>query len=202
MLSTVAPSRSVSSEQDRALVEQALEGDQRAYAALVKKYSGALHRHIARTVHRPDEVEDLVQESFIKAFKALNSYSSRYAFSTWLYKIATNHAIDFLRKKRLPTVSMDQPLRTGEAQGPMVLPDESYRPDLHIVRDQRRELIQIAIDKLPTKYRRVIVLRHQKEKSYEEIAQALDLPLGTVKAHIFRARKQLYRFLRGKREML
>ena len=202
MPNTVAPSHSASSEQDRALVAAALAGDQSAYAALMQKYSNALRHHIARTVHKPGDVDDLVQESFIKAFNALGSYSSGFAFSTWLYKIATNHAIDFLRKKRLPTVSLDKPAQPGEGPAQIELRDEEYRPDKHIVRDQRRELIQIAIDRLPPKYHRVIVLRHQEEKTYEEIAQELDIPLGTVKAHIFRARKLLYKYLRSKREIL
>ena len=194
--------QSVSSDQDRILVEKALAGDQRAYGALMNKYTKGLRHHVGRTVHRPRDVEDLVQETFIKAFKALDSYSPQFAFSTWLYRIATNHAIDFLRKRRLETVSLSKP-REGEEEGEdQVLPDESYRPDKHIVQDQRRELIQVAIEKLPPKYKRVIELRHQKERSYREIAEELELPIGTVKAHIFRARRLLYTHLRTQREIL
>ena len=193
---------SVSSEQDRALVARALEGDQSAYQALMEKYRGALHRHIARMVRSKEEIDDLVQECFIKAFSALKSYSTDYAFSTWLYKIATNHTIDFLRKKKLQTLSIDRPIQTKDGELEYELPDLTYRPDRHIVADQRRKLIQEAIDTLPPKYNRVIVMRHQQEKSYEEIALALDLPLGTVKAHIFRARALLYKYLRDKRASL
>jgi len=100
-------SPSDSSEQDRALVKQALEGNEAAYKALVQKYSKALTMHVQRLVRKPEEVDDLVQESFIKAFSALGSYSVEYAFSTWLYKIATNHAIDYLRKRKLKTYSID-----------------------------------------------------------------------------------------------
>ncbi|MCH8123166.1 MAG: sigma-70 family RNA polymerase sigma factor, partial [Bacteroidetes bacterium] len=148
------------------------------------------------------EVDDLVQECFIKAFSALNSYSTDYAFSTWLYKIATNHTIDFLRKKKLSTMSIDRPIQTKDGEVEYELPDVSYRPDRHIVEDERRELIQEAISQLPQKYNRVIVMRHQQEKSYEEIARELNLPLGTVKAHIFRARALLYKYLRDKRQHL
>ncbi len=193
---------SESSEQDRTLVEQALEGNERAFRILMQKYDKALHHHIYRMVPTKGEVEDLVQESFIKAFSALTSYSSDYAFSTWLYKIATNHTIDYLRKKKLPTFSIDKPILTKDGNLEYEVPDITYRPDRHVVADQRRALIQQAIDSLPEKYHRVIVLRHQQEKSYEEIAQELDLPLGTVKAHIFRARKLLYKYLRGKRDTL
>ena len=194
---------SASSEQDRALVEEALAGDQGAYDRLLQKYRDPLRRHVGRMVRDQGQVDDLVQEAFIKAFTSLASYSSAYAFSTWLYKIATNHTIDYLRRKKLRTFSIDQPApgRDGDDR-PYELPDTTYRPDRHVVADQRRELIQEAIERLPEKYHRVIVMRHQQEMSYDEIATALDLPLGTVKAHIFRARALLYRFLRDRREDL
>ena len=195
--STTAPSES--SEQDRALVEQALGGQQAAYEALVAKYQKALYHHIYRMVRKKAEIDDLVQESFIKAFAALPSYSTQYAFSTWLYKIATNHTIDYLRKKKLPTFSIDKPVQTKDGALEYEVPDVTYRPDRHIVQDQRRDLIQEAIDALPPKYYRVIVMRHQQEKSYDEIARELDLPLGTVKAHIFRARELLNKYLRDRR---
>ncbi len=193
---------SQSSEQDRELVEKALKGNQSAYNELMEKYRNALTRHVQRMVRQQGEVDDLVQECFIKAFSALNSYSTDYAFSTWLYKIATNHTIDFLRKKKLSTMSIDRPIQTKDGEVEYELPDVSYRPDRHIVEDERRELIQAAIGQLPEKYNRVIVMRHQQEKSYEEIARELDLPLGTVKAHIFRARALLYKYLRDKRHHL
>lgn len=193
---------SASSEQDRLLVEAALAGRQSAYEQIVDKYRGALTRHIQRMVRATDEIDDLVQECFIKAFTNLESYSADFAFSTWLYKIATNHTIDYLRKKRLSTFSIDRPIQTKDGEVEYELPDTTYRPDRHIVEDQRRELIQAAIESLPEKYHRVIVMRHQQEKSYEEIAAELDLPLGTVKAHIFRARALLYKFLRDKRDTL
>ena len=193
---------SQSSEQDRELVEKALKGNQSAYNELMEKYRNALTRHVQRMVRQQGEVDDLVQECFIKAFSALNSYSTDYAFSTWLYKIATNHTIDFLRKKKLSTMSIDRPIQTKDGEVEYELPDVSYRPDRHIVEDERRVLIQEAIGQLPEKYNRVIVMRHQQEKSYEEIARELDLPLGTVKAHIFRARALLYKYLRDKRQHL
>ncbi len=195
-------SPSQSSEQDRVLVGRALDGDQMAYNELMEKYRGALSRHVQRMVRKQGEVDDLVQECFIKAFSALKSYSTDYAFSTWLYKIATNHTIDFLRKKKLATMSIDKPIQTRDGEVEYELPDITYRPDKHIVEDERKQLIQQAIEQLPEKYHRVIVMRHQQEKSYEEIAMELDLPLGTVKAHIFRARALLYKFLRDKRHLM
>ncbi len=193
---------SASSEEDRTLVERALTGDQHAYQLLMEKYRDPIYHHVYRMVRDKQEVNDLVQESFIKAFDSLSSYSAGFAFSTWLYKIATNHTIDYLRRKRLPTFSIDQPLETGDGEIEYEVSDVTYRPDRHIVDDQRRNLIQEAIDALPQKYHRVIVMRHQQEKSYDEIARELDLPLGTVKAHIFRAREMLYKYLRDKRESM
>ncbi|NNE36505.1 MAG: sigma-70 family RNA polymerase sigma factor [Rhodothermales bacterium] len=195
-------SPSASSEQDRSLVERALAGEETAYSELVAKYHNALQRHISRMVRGATEVDDLVQECFIKAFSALPSYSFDYAFSTWLYKIATNHSIDFLRKRKLKTTSIDQPIKAKDGEVEFELPDMTYRPDQHIVDDQRKQILQEAIDSLPEKYHRVIVMRHQQEKSYEEISKQLDLPLGTVKAHIFRARALLYRKLRDNRSSL
>ena len=195
-------SPSQSRQEDRILVGLALEGDQQAYQKLMDKYSGALTRHVQKMVRKQGEVDDLVQECFIKAFSALKSYSADYAFSTWLYKIATNHTIDFLRKRKLKTMSIDQPISTKDGEVEFELPDTTYRPDRHIVEDERRMLLQAAIEHLPEKYHRVIVMRHQQEKSYEEIAMELDLPLGTVKAHIFRARALLYKFLRDKRHSM
>ncbi len=192
---------SESAEQDKHCVARALAGDQRAYAELLEKYRSAIRRHIQKIIRDRMIVDDLVQEVFAKAFAALSSYSSAYAFSTWLYKIAQNHAIDYNRKKKLPTLSIDQPVETRDGEMKIELPDTTYRPDRHIVQDERKTLIQEAIDALPAKYNRVIVLRHQHEKSYEEIAQKLDLPLGTVKAHLFRARQALNKYLRDRRDL-
>lgn len=193
---------SASSEQDRALVEAALRGDQSAYDRLVRKYEEPLRRHVGRLVRDRREVDDLVQEAFIKAFQSLASYSPTFAFSTWLYKIAANHAIDHLRRQKLATVSLDRPPTEREGERPPEIADATYRPDRHLLEDQQRDLIREAIDRLPEKYHRVIVMRHREEMSYEEIAQALDLPLGTVKAHLFRARALLYRRLRHRRDDL
>ncbi|HEY5565284.1 MAG TPA: sigma-70 family RNA polymerase sigma factor [Rhodothermia bacterium] len=202
MADAPASTPSVSSLQDQGLVKDALAGSQEAFSQLMEKYRNPIHHHIYRMVRDKRQVEDLVQEIFIKAFSSLASYSTNFAFSTWLYKIATNHTIDYLRRRKLTTLSIDQPLKTKDGELEYELPDSTYRPDRHIVEDQRRLLIQEAIDSLPPKYYRVIVLRHQQEKSYEEIAEELDLPLGTVKAHIFRARELLYKRLRHKRESL
>lgn len=193
---------SASSEEDRATVAAAVGGDQRAYERLLTKYQGPLRRHVGKMVRDQGQVDDLVQEAFVKAFSNIESYNPAYAFSTWLYRITTNHTIDYIRKKKLPTFSIDKPVQTRDGQLQMELPDSTYRPDRAIVTDQRNEILRAAIDELPEKYHRVIVMRHQQEMTYEEIATELDLPLGTVKAHIFRARALLNKALRARRAEL
>ena len=203
MPSSPSPSApSASSEEDRATVADALGGDQRAYERLVDKYRGPLTHHVGKMVRDGAVVDDLVQEAFVKAFGSLESYSPAYAFSTWLYRITTNHAIDHIRRKKLPTFSIDKPVQTRDGELQMELPDTTYRPDRAVVTDQRNAILREAVENLPPKYHRVIVLRHQEEKTYDEIAEELGLPLGTVKAHIFRARALLNKALRARRDEL
>jgi RNA polymerase sigma-70 factor (ECF subfamily) len=143
-------------------------------------------------------VEDLTQEAFIKAFSSLKNFNDEYAFSTWLYKIATNNSIDFIRKRKLQMYSIDKPIESKDSDYTFELPDDSYEADKELISNQKTKLLNAAIAKLPEKYKKVIRLRHVEEKSYEEIAEILNLPIGTVKAHIFRAREVLYRSLRDK----
>jgi RNA polymerase sigma factor (sigma-70 family) len=192
-------SASESSREDDKLVAAAVEGDESAYAQLVDKYQRALFYHIAKLVKDREQIEDLVQEAFMKAFGNLKSYNTDYAFSTWLYRIATNHSIDYLRKRKLQTLSIDEPQKTKDGELEVQLPDDSYVTDRDIIRKQRKQIIHKSIENLPEKYREVIRMRHMEEKSYQEIAEILDLPLGTVKAHIFRAREMLYKSLKDKR---
>jgi len=182
--------------EDNKLVVKAKKGDQSAYTKMVEKYQRALYFHIKKMIRDESIIEDLVQECFSKAFENLNKYNDDYAFSTWLYRIATNHTIDYLRKKKLKTVSIDKPYKTREGEMEMTLPDKDMQTDRKIIQDQRKAFIKNAISDLPDKYQRVIELRHMESYSYKEIADLLDMPLGTVKAHIFRARELLYKALK------
>lgn len=184
--------------EDSRLIEEALHGDDRAYRKLMQKYHDAIHNFIYRMVHDREQVEDLTQEAFIKAFSSLKNFNEEFAFSTWLYKIATNNCIDYIRKKKLQMYSIDKPIESKDSDFTFELPDESYEADQELISDQRTVMLRRAIERLPEKYRRVIFLRHVEEKSYEEIAAQLKLPIGTVKAHIFRAREILYKQLRHK----
>jgi RNA polymerase sigma-70 factor (ECF subfamily) len=187
-----------SRNEDYQTIQDALRGDNRAYRKLMDKYHDAIYSFIFRMVHDREQVEDLTQEAFIKAFGSLKNFNEEFAFSTWLYKIATNNCIDYIRKRKLQMYSIDKPVESRDSEYVFELPDDSYEADRDVIADQRSVLIRNAIDKLPEKYRRVILLRHTEEKSYEEIARMLKLPIGTVKAHIFRARELLYRQLRNK----
>ena len=190
---------SASSLEDDKLVARAVAGDQGAYKSLMEKYETPLFFHLLKMVKDKEQVRDLVQEAFMKAFDNLQSYNTNYAFSTWLYRITTNHAIDYLRKKKLQTTSIDEPVKTKEGEMNIQLEDEHSGTDRKIIRKQRSDIIHEAIEDLPDKYRVVIKLRHFEELSYDEISEQLDLPLGTVKAHIFRAREMLYKELKDRR---
>ncbi|HUN64684.1 MAG TPA: sigma-70 family RNA polymerase sigma factor [Bacteroidota bacterium] len=190
--------RSESRKEDSVLIHEALRGNQAAYKQLLKKYHDAIFNVIFRIVHDRDQVEDLTQEVFVKAFGSLKNFNEEYAFSTWLYKIATNSSIDYIRKRKLETFSIDKPIAMEESDYRYELPDTTYQPDKTIIQKQRNLLIDEAINQLPEKYRRVIILRHTEERDYAEIAKILKLPIGTVKAHIFRARELLNRYLRNR----
>lgn len=191
---------SVSSIEDDKLVSDALSGNESSYNKLVAKYDRPIFFHIRKMIKEQEMVEDLVQEVFIKAFKNLETYSNEYAFSTWLYRIATNHTIDYLRKKKLQTFSINDPLKTKDGEMEVQLPDNSFATDAPIIKHERKVIVQDAIENLPEKYRMVIQMRHMDELSYQEISDELNLPLGTVKAHIFRARELLYKALIDKRD--
>jgi len=182
--------------EDQRLIKLAREGDQKAFETLLKKYRNLVYHVMIKMVRNPQEAEDLSQEAFIKAFNALASFNEEFAFSTWLMKIATNNCIDYLRKKKLRTYSIDEPIQYKEEQVQVELPDHDPTPEKQLLNEERRILINEAIQSLPPRYRHVIVLRHQEEKSYEDIAEILKLPLGTVKARIFRAREMLNKKIR------
>lgn len=188
----------LSKEEDAELIRRACEGDQRAYSRLQKKYYGSISNHIRRMMRNNDYAEDLIQESFAKAFNALHTFNHEYAFSTWLYKIASNHCIDFLRKKKLDTFSINQPVRAGDSEIEYEISDSTWIPDTEIQQSERTKILRDAIEELPPKYKLVIHLRHEEEMDYQEIADKLGLPLGTVKAHLFRARAMLYNKLKNK----
>lgn len=191
------PSHQQNIREDKELARRLKEGDSRAYDLLVDKYKAPLTYHIQKLARATVLSEDLLQEVFIKAFEHIQSYNEEYAFSTWIYRIATNHTIDFLRKKKIDAISIHEPIsgKEGDIQV-REIPDEQFTADEPLLKAQRSQILNQAIAQLPDKYREVIQLRHMQEMSYEEISEVLSLPLGTVKAHLFRAREMLYKQLK------
>ena len=185
-------------ETDTELISQAKRGEGKAYDKLLNKYRNSVYNLVYRMVRDVQEAEDLTQEAFIKAFNSLAQFNEEYAFSTWLYKIATNNCIDFFRKRKLQTLSLDKPIKYKDSEIHQEIPDTDLNPEKSILAKERSAIIREAIDSLPEKYHSAIILRHAEEKSYEEIAEILNLPIGTVKARIFRAREMLNKALKGK----
>lgn len=176
---------------DAEVVAAVLKGDQELYGELVKRYQGRLVNYLCRLLRSVQEAEDLAQEVFFKLYKALDRYDPKYKFSTWLFRVAQNAAIDRIRKRRLQLVSMD---RTGDPDAGMgtwefASSDPSPYGDLRNL--ERGQAIQAAIEQLPWDYRELIVLRHFGELSYDEIAKLKEMPLGTVKNKLFRGRQMM-----------
>jgi RNA polymerase sigma-70 factor (ECF subfamily) len=167
-------------EDEERLINEALGGSQQAYSELVALHRTAIYHIIYKIVKDQEASNDLVQETFMKAFSALASYRSEYRFSTWLYKIAANASIDYLRKRRIQALSLDRPVETADGSIEIEIADYSYHPEKELVRKEQRFNIEEAIASLPDKYREVIIYRHKDDKSYEEIADLLNIPVGTV----------------------
>ena len=176
---------------DEELVQRVLRGREDLYEVLIRRYQRKLMAHVLRMVRNREDALEIVQDAFLKAYQHLARFDDKYRFSTWIYSIASNAAIDHLRRKRLDTVSLDEPLRfddsevSREPEGPARTAEEIH---------EGRELVaslEEAIAQLPPAYRELILLRHPGGRSYDEIAQMTKLPLGTVKNRIFRARARL-----------
>lgn len=184
--------------EDFEFVQRAINGDQKAYALLMDRYRNSIFHMMLKMVSNREDADDLTLEAFGKAFNKLPSYAPRYAFSTWLFKIAINNCIDHIRKKRLHLLSIDDPIEpdsehdfSSNIRSGALDPEECY------IRQQRVSLMRSVLTKLSDKYRLMIELRFFEELSYDEIALELDIPLGTVKAQLFRAKEILYNILQS-----
>lgn len=193
-----SPKVSKNTQEDRALVAAAKKGEPQAFATLLKKYRKSVYYMLLKMVKNADDAEDLTQEAFAKAFNSIEKFDSKYAFSTWLFRIATNNCIDFIRKKRVQTVSIDQPVPGDDGSSMRFdVRDSNLEPDDAMLKQQRKRYLNMAIDRLPEKYRVLVELRYFKEFSYDEVAKELQIPLGTVKAQLFRARELLNQELKN-----
>jgi RNA polymerase sigma factor (sigma-70 family) len=180
---------------DYDLVQAALDGDETAFARLLARYKDAIYFMLLKMVNNRSDAEDLTLEAFGKAFKNLHQYSPSFAFSTWLFKIASNNCIDFLRKKKGNLVPIEGSQDTSENESPVKLKSKDPNPEERLIRKQKAILMRKVVRKLKPRYQTLVEYRYFKELSYEEIATELELPLGTVKAQLFRAREMLFKLI-------
>ena len=188
--------------EDFKLIDQAVKKkDQQAFGALMSRYKRPVYHMILKMVRNVDDAEDLTIEAFAKAFKNLARFKKDYTFSTWLFRIATNNAIDFIRKKKLETMSLDTSYTddSGEAVS-MDVEDSNLNPQEEAIKSQKVELMRLFVNKLPAKYQKLVRLRYFKEYSYDEISKELDAPLGTVKAQLHRARELMYDLVKDNKD--
>jgi RNA polymerase sigma-70 factor (ECF subfamily) len=189
--SAVSPifSRDLSLVSDRELVAIAVDGFDGSFEELVRRYQRPISAYVYRMVGNYESALDLTQEIFIKVYNSLNRYRAEFKFSTWIYKIAHNAAVDHLRR----TATREQSLVVGPEGDSFDLPLESARlsPEQESERKERRGEIEAVVRALPANYRELIILRHSQDLSYEEIVEVTGLPLGTVKNRLFRAREMM-----------
>ncbi len=189
-------------QHDYQLVQKAVqEGDQKAYAELMDRYRDSIYYMLLKMVNNRDDAEDLTVEAFGKAFKRLHQYTPDYAFSTWLFKIASNNCIDFIRKKKKNLYSIDNEQESEEGdQIAIDIKASNLDPEEKVMKKQKIDRMREVVDQLKPKYRQLVKLRYFEEYSYDEIAEELDLPLGTVKAQLYRAREFLHNIITQTRD--
>ena len=188
--------------EDLILVERAKNHDQKAYDLLMERYKNSVYHLIYKMIRNQDDAEDLTIEAFAKAFINIHRYNPEYAFSTWLFRIATNNCIDFIRKKKLDTTSINEDINANNSDSflSLQIKDNSLNPQESLIRIQKIELMRMIVLNLPDKYQILVKLRYFKEYAYEEISQELNLPLGTVKAQLHRAREILFKMLKHQKD--
>lgn len=183
-------------QHDYMLIQSALQGSQSAFEDLFLRYKDTVYYMLVKMIGNHSDAEDLTFEAFAKAFRKIDKYSSQYAFSTWLFKIASNNCIDFIRKKKGVIISVD--MLNEETNVPIIsLKSENLNPEQTFIRNQNNEIMRTHVSRLKDRYRKLIELRYFREYSYDEIVQEMNIPLGTVKAQLFRAKYLLFEKLRN-----
>lgn len=178
-------------QNDLILVEQAKQGNEKAFSSLLNRYRDSIYFMILKMVNNPSDAEDLTIEAFGKAFRFIDSFTPDFAFSTWLFRIATNNCIDFIRKKQLSPSPIDQ-IQEDIDNMTVNIQSDLPDPEERLINDQKIAVLREIVSQLKPRYRRLIELRYFKEYSYEEIAKEMKLPIGTVKAQLFRAKSLLF----------
>ncbi|MFY8138801.1 MAG: RNA polymerase sigma factor [Flavobacteriales bacterium] len=189
-------------QHDYHLVQKALtDKDQKAFAELMERYREPIYFMLLKMVNNKDDAEDLTIEAFGKAFRRMHQYTPQFAFSTWLFKIATNNAIDFIRKKRIRAISIDQGFTSDDGETIEIsIKDAVLDPAEAMQKEERIKKMREIVDKLKPRYRKLVEMRYFDELAYEEIAEELKLPLGTVKAQLFRAREFLFQMMQNSKD--
>ncbi len=197
--SSMNPNLSDKAVKDYYLVREAIDkGNQKAYAELMSRYKDSIYFMLLKMVNNRDDADDLTIEAFGKAFKNIHQYTPDYAFSTWLFKIATNNCIDYIRKKRKNTLSIDKGFENENGEDiALEVKSDGIDPEERMMKKQKMETMREVVDKLKPRYKTLVELRYFRELSYEEIAEEMSLPLGTVKAQLFRAREFLYQIMKS-----
>jgi RNA polymerase sigma factor (sigma-70 family) len=188
--------------EDFRLIDMAVGGDDKAYAKLLQRYKRPVYHVILKMVRNVDDAEDLMMESFSKAFRSLHKFKKDFTFSTWLFRIATNNTIDHIRKKKLNTLSIENTYTDDDGASVSIdIEDKgNLDPQEEAIRMQKEEIMQVFVNMLPPKYQKLVRLRYFHELSYEEIAAEIEAPLGTVKAQLHRARELMYDLVKNKKE--
>ena len=186
-------------KRDLKLITRALEsGDPTAYNELMRLYRDPLYFMLYEKVGDQELAKDLTIEALGKAFKKLHLYTPTYVFSTWLFTVARNHCIDYLRKHKLPTISIDKMMLDEDGKrNTFDLKSTDLNPEQKMEKKQRIAILRQIVDQLKPKYRDLVKLRYFKEMTYDEIATTLDVPIGTVKAQLHRSREQLFKIMSG-----
>lgn len=189
---------------DYGLVQRAVQKkDQAAFAELMGRYRDSIYFMLLKMVNNKDDADDLTIEAFGKAFNRLHQYTPNYAFSTWLFKIASNNCIDFIRKKKKRLLSIDENFENDSGDKMRIdLESDGLDPMQNVIRDQKFAHMREIVQKLKPRYRQLIELRYFKELSYEEISNELEIPLGTVKAQLFRAREFLQNMMKHTKDII
>jgi RNA polymerase sigma-70 factor (ECF subfamily) len=189
---------------DLKLIKRALEtGDTSAYNELLRLYRDPIYFMLYEKVEDQELAKDLTIEAIGKAFKKLHMYTPNYTFSTWLFTVARNNCIDYLRKHKLPTVSIDKMMIDEDGKKTSFdLRSDDPNPEKIMIKKQKIAILRQIVDQLKPKYRNLVKLRYFKEMSYEEISEILNIPLGTVKAQLYRSREQLFKIMSGSRDLL
>ena len=190
---------------DLALIERIEKNkDQLAYVALMDKYKKAVYYTVLKMVHNSDDADDITMQTFTKAFKSLDQYNNAFAFSTWLFRIASNTSIDHIRKKRISTTSLDETIFDdgggNKTTFSSMVVDEDANPENDMLIEQRSDIIGEVINSMDEKYKVLIQMYFFEELKYDEIAKKLDIPLGTVKVRLKRAKEFLANLLEGHKD--